>query len=58
MSEPVTPRETVILGPGNHTFETPDWCVQYRATIKGGDAGTADGPGEDGYAIIEMYDQG
>ena len=50
-------RETIVLAPGVHTFQTPDWCVAYHVHLKGGDAGTEDQAGEPGYAIIEMYDE-
>lgn len=57
--QPVKPRETVVFDqPGAHTFRPSDypWLVAYRVHVQTPGAGTADGPGEAGYVMLELYD--
>lgn len=55
---PVQPRETLIFSSsGEFRKEDYPWLVAVRAHVKGGDAGTADKPGADGYVILELFDQ-
>lgn len=57
----VMPREILTFPPGEAvTFRRADfpWLVGARVHLKGGDAAHADGrPGDDGYAIVELYDR-
>jgi len=57
MSDPM-PRETLIFRESG-TFRPSDypWLVEYRVHVKVANAGAADGPGEDGYVMLELFDR-
>lgn len=57
---PVTPREILTFPPGETvTLSKADfpWLVAARVHLKGGDAPGDGNPGDDGYAVVELYDQ-
>jgi hypothetical protein len=54
------PRETIVVTESRTvdvSRTTYPWLVDVRVHLKGGGAGTDEGPGEPGFAIIELYDE-
>lgn len=50
-------REVIAVPPGQYRLNLTDypWLVAVRVCLKGGDAGTEQQPGEDGYCLLELY---